>query len=101
MIPTGALVLVNLAAANRDLSHYERPDEFDIFRPAKSHVAFAFGPHRYLGMHLATMESRVVLETVLDRLPNLRLDPEAVDPHITGAICRSPLSLPVTFDPSP
>ena len=97
-IPAGAIVLVSMAAANRDESRYERPDEFDIFRPAKTHMAFAFGPHRCLGMHLARMETRVVLEALLDRLPNLRLDPEAKDPHITGEMFRSPLELPVLFE---
>jgi cytochrome P450 len=96
-LPAGALVLVNLAAANRDESRHERPDEFDVFRAPRPHMAFAFGPHRCLGMHLARMESRVVLEAVLDRLPNLRLDPDAVDPHITGMMFRSPLALPVLF----
>ena len=61
-------------------------------------IAFAFGPHRCLGMHLARMESRVVLEAVFDRLPNVRFDPEAKDPHITGELFRSPLELPVLFD---
>ncbi len=97
-IPAGSMVLVNMGAANRDETRYERPDEFDIFRPVKTHMAFAFGPHRCLGMHLARMETRVVLEALLDRLPNLRLDPEAKDPHITGDMFRSPLSLPVTWD---
>jgi cytochrome P450 len=49
-------------------------------------------------MHLARMESRVVLEAVLDRLPNLRLDPEAKDPHITGELFPA-TRLPVLFDP--
>jgi cytochrome P450 len=97
-IPAGAIILVSMASANRDETRYERPDEFDIFRPAKTHMAFAFGPHRCLGMHLARMESSVVLEAALDRLPNLRLDPEAKDPHITGELFRSPLELPVLFD---
>jgi cytochrome P450 len=97
-IPAGALVMVSMASANHDESRYERPDAFDVFRPAKTHMAFAFGPHRCLGMHLARMESRVVLEAVLDRLPNVRLDPEAKDPHITGELFRSPLALPVVFD---
>ena len=91
------IVTVNLGAANRDETRCERPDRFDIFRPAKPHMAFAFGPHRCLGMHLARMETRVVLEALLDRLPNLRLDPDAKDPHITGLIFRSPIELPVLF----
>jgi cytochrome P450 len=86
-----------MGAANRDETRYERPDEFDIFRPVRTHMAFAFGPHRCLGMHLARMETRVVLEAVLDRLPNVRLDPEAKDPHITGEMFRSPLALPVVY----
>ena len=39
--------------------------------------AFAFGPHMCLGMHLARMETKVVVDRVLDRLPDLRLDPDA------------------------
>jgi len=97
-LPAGALVNVNLGAANHDDSRYENPECFDIFRPRKQHLAFAHGPHTCLGMHLALMETRVVLEAVMDRLPNLRLHPEAVDVHIGGVIFRSPSELPVAFD---
>ncbi len=98
-IPAGAIVHLNLGSANHDESRYERPEEFDIFRPPRTHLAFAFGPHRCLGMHLATMETRVVLEAVLERLPGLRLDPDASDVHITGMVFRSPQALPVRFEP--
>ncbi len=96
-IPAGVAVQVMLGAANRDESRYERPDEFDIFRPQRQHLAFAFGPHRCLGMHLARMETEVALNAVLDRLPGLRLDPAAEDVHITGRGFRAPRSLPVLF----
>ena len=43
-----------------------------------------------LGLHLARMETRVALTQVLDRLPNLRLDPDAEPPFITGAVFRAP-----------
>ena len=89
---------VNLGAANHDETRWNDPEAFDIFRPLKAHIAFAFGPHRCLGIHLANMETRVVLETLFDRLPNLRLDPDAEDVHITGMAFRSPLELPVLFD---
>jgi cytochrome P450 len=52
-------------------------------------------------MHLARMETRVLLQTLFERLPNLRLDPEAKDAAITGLIFRSPKALPVLFDPTP
>jgi cytochrome P450 len=54
-----------------------------------------------LGMHLARMEMRAAVNRLLDRCPNLRLDPDAVardDPHIHGETFRSPTSLPVLFD---
>jgi cytochrome P450 len=97
-VPAGSLVAVNLAAANRDETRYENPDAFDLFRPQKTHMAFAFGPHRCLGMHLARVETTVVVNALLDRLPGLRLDPDAVDVHITGLTFRSPLALPVRFE---
>jgi cytochrome P450 len=49
-------------------------------------------------MHLARLETRVLLNAVLDRLPGLRLDPAAEDVHIHGMMFRSPPNLPVRFD---
>jgi hypothetical protein len=43
------------------------------------------------------METRVAVNRVLDRLPNLRLDPAAEPPYIQGVAFRSPNSLPVVF----
>ena len=96
-IPAGSYIQVLIGAANRDETRWDRADEFDIHRPPRQHMSFAFGPHRCLGMHLARMETKVCLEALLDRLPNLRLDPAAEDVHITGRAFRSPRSLPVLF----
>jgi cytochrome P450 len=96
-IPKGAVVGVCMGAANHDPGRFEHPERFDIFRPSKPHVAFATGPHTCLGMHLARMETTVVVNAVLDRLPNLRLDPAAEDVHISGLGFRAPRSLPVLF----
>jgi cytochrome P450 len=51
-------------------------------------------------MHLARLELRAGLNAILDRLPNLRLDPEAAPLTIEGLAFRGPVSLPVIFDPS-
>jgi len=51
-----------------------------------------------LGMHLARLETKVVITAVLDRLQGLRLDANGGDPHIHGLIFRSPTALPVAFD---
>ncbi len=97
-VPKDAALSVHLGAANRDPSRWEEPERFDVLRPAQPHLAFAFGRHVCLGMHLARMETRVLLETLLDRLPGLCLDPDAQDVHITGMVFRSPLALPVRFE---
>ena len=94
---SGSVVVAHLGAANRDPLRWEEPDRFDIFREPKPHASFALGPHTCLGMHLARMETRVALEALLDRLPDLRLDPGSQDPHITGLGFRSPTTLPVQF----
>ncbi|HEY3097140.1 MAG TPA: cytochrome P450 [Acidimicrobiia bacterium] len=96
-IPAGAVVITNMGSANHDEQYWDRPEEFDIHREQRQHVAFAFGPHMCLGMHLARMETRVLLERVFERLPNLRLDPGADAPHITGMTFRAPPALPVIF----
>jgi cytochrome P450 len=98
LVPAGAHVVVMLGAANRDPERYREPDRFDIFRDPKQHISFGHGPHMCLGMHLARMETRVAVDALLDRLPNLRLDPEGDDPHIHGQIFRSPTALPALFD---
>jgi cytochrome P450 len=97
-VPAGSPIHVCMGAANHDPTRYDRPHEYDLFREPQQHLAFAFGPHMCLGMHLARMETTVALDAVLDRLPNVRLDPSAEDVHITGLMFRAPASLPVVFD---
>jgi len=99
-LPAGSVIHVCVGSANHDETRWQHPDDLDIFRPARQNMAFAFGPHACLGMHLARMETRVVLEALFDRLPGLRLDPAADDVHVTGYMFRSPLELPVIFDRS-
>jgi cytochrome P450 len=96
-LPAGTIVLANMGAANHDDTRWDEPDRFDIFRAPQPHVAFASGPHLCLGMHLARMETRVVLERILDRLPDIRLDPDADPPAITGMTFRSPSQLRVVY----
>jgi cytochrome P450 len=98
-IPAGSFVAVSLGAANRDPGRYADPDAFDVAREGGQAISFGGGIHKCLGMHLARMEMRVLLNAVLDRLPELRLDPAAQDVHIHGLIFRSPPNLPVRFGP--
>lgn len=92
----GDKVLLSWASANRDPDAFEHPDAFVYDRPNNRHLAFGAGPHRCLGAHLARLEVRVVLEEVLRRIPDFRLeDPGAV--VMGGSINRLVRSLPAVW----
>ena len=99
-IPKGTNVSVSVAAANRDPAHYPDPDRFDPTRKNFAHLTFGAGPHVCLGMPLARMETMVAINALLDRLPDLHLDPTAPEPVINGVAFRSPAALPVEYTPA-
>jgi cytochrome P450 len=96
-LPKGSVVHICLGAANRDPSRWERPDDFDITRPIKPSLAFGNGSHICLGMHVARAELHVGINALLDRLPNLRLDPQLDAPRFVGFYERGATALPVVF----
>ena len=93
------LILVH-SAANRDVAKFACPHLADLERrlPA-DHLAFNKGPRACVGMGLARVEIREAVAAILDRLPNLRLDPDAEKPHFSGLFVRSWRPLNVLFDP--
>jgi len=99
-VAAGASLLLLTGSANRDDARWDRPDEWDLDRPDQSHLAFGWGRHLCLGMHLARLELRVGIATLLERLPGLRLDPAAPPPRIVGTAFRGPERLDVLFDPA-
>jgi cytochrome P450 len=101
-IPAGSVVTVALGSANRDETHFTDPDRYDVHRQGQPHLAFSSGPHMCLGMHLARTEMRIVLNALLDRIPDLELAPgppgsATADPHIHGVGFRSATCVPVRF----
>jgi cytochrome P450 len=97
-IPAGAIVEMNLGAANRDPARWDDPDRFDPHRSPKPNLGFAGGPHICLGMHVARAEMWVAMNAVLDRLSNVRLDPAAPNVRIIGLEHRGPNGVPVLFN---
>jgi cytochrome P450 len=73
-IAAGDGVLCVLDTANHDEAAFSAPSTLDITRRGRSHVAFGFGVHQCLGVQLARVELQVALESLLRRLPALRLD---------------------------
>lgn len=72
-VKAGELVVIYLAAANRDPSVFEDPHRFDIERQnAGRHLAFSGGRHFCLGAALARAEGEVGLRTFFDRFPQAR-----------------------------
>ena len=96
-IRAGDQVTVSIAGANRDPRIFDDPDEFQIRRPnATRHLAFAHGPHFCLGAHLARLEARIAVATLLDLLPELRLD-ERYPAAPRGLVFRKPTDLQVRW----
>ncbi|BBX04891.1 cytochrome [Mycolicibacterium moriokaense] len=97
-IPAGSVVHIGIGPANRDPARWDRPDEFDITRKMKPSLGFGQGSHICLGMHVARAEMTTAISALLDRLPNLRLDPDQEAPRIIGLYERGATAIPVLFD---
>ncbi|MEU4047859.1 cytochrome P450 [Streptomyces olivaceus] len=72
-VPADDGVIALLAGANHDPEQFDDPEEVDFHRTDNHHVAFGYGVHQCVGQHLARLELEVALETLLRRVPTLRL----------------------------
>jgi len=75
-IKKGDAICINLLKANYDPKVFENPDQMDIRRVKGDlkHLAFGHGGHLCIGRNLARLEARVMLCTIVERLPNLKLE---------------------------
>jgi len=95
-IAAGQRVSLSFAAACRDPEKFEEPDLFRLDREHYRHYAFGVGIHRCLGSNLARLVLRLALQTVLDRLGDLRLA-ESFTPTYRVSSVRGLERLDVTF----
>ncbi|HLG01911.1 MAG TPA: cytochrome P450 [Acidimicrobiia bacterium] len=96
-LPAGTDLLPSPGSGDRDARHFADPDTWDPDRGMQPNLAFGTGRHQCLGMHLARAEMRMSLEAVIDRLPDVRLDPDSDPPNIIGFAFRGPDHLRVRF----
>jgi cytochrome P450 len=96
-IAQGDIVLLLVAAAERDPAAYPDPDRFNPWREPPRHLAFGLGTHFCLGAPLARLEGRLALTRLAQRVsaPRLVADPP---PYKTNATLRGPSAMPVEFD---
>lgn len=69
----GERVVLHYASANRDEAVFDDPMRFDIMRDPNPHLAFGFGAHFCLGIHLAKLETRCLLEQFAARVASFEL----------------------------
>ncbi len=97
-IPKDNAVYLLVGAANRDPEKFPDPEKLDINRPSVRSLGFGYGIHFCIGAALARLESQVAFETIIRRLPDLKMvgDPPAFR---TNYSLRGLLALPVAFGP--
>jgi cytochrome P450 len=101
-IPTGAQVIICLAAANRDGKQYVDSEALDLGRAESRHLAFGHGIHHCLGAPLARMEGQLALHSLFRRFPELRLAVPVGELHWghgDGLVLRGLSELPVVPGP--
>ncbi|WP_018503154.1 cytochrome P450 [Parafrankia discariae] len=96
-IRAGDQVLLCLGAANRDPAVFDRPDEFDITRATKAHLAFGHGMHGCLGGLLAEMQAQVAFECLFGATTRVEARTDQLEWQDHSSIVRGLRQLPVTL----
>ncbi|AHH94990.1 cytochrome P450 [Kutzneria viridogrisea] len=98
LVRAGEAVLTQNAAANRDKSVWDKPEELDFHREHNPHIAFGHGAHHCLGAQLARVELQVAVGSLLKRMPDLRFAvPAEQVPFKHGRLVRGLRSMPVAW----
>lgn len=72
LIPKNSLVSISIGAANMDPSVFENATEFKLNRGGKI-LSFGYGPHYCIGAHLAKLETKIALNSLINSFPDIRL----------------------------
>lgn len=92
----GHSIMFVYPSGNRDEREFEQPDRFDIRRDNPRILTFGHGAHRCLGAHFAKLEGKIMLEEVMRRMPEYRIDHSRAKLLRTEFV-RGHLELPFEF----
>ena len=100
-VKKGEMIILLHAAANRDPERFPCPADVDLERPEPTgHLAFARGTRSCVGSSLARTEMMEATKQIIERFPNLHLDPSAEPPSFRALYMRSMGPLNVILGPS-
>jgi cytochrome P450 len=94
----GEDVMLPTLLGGRDPRAYPNPHVIDIDRNPRP-VTFGRGPHVCIGIHLAKREMKVMIETFLSRMKNIRI-PEGAELKFETNSTIGLLNLPLAWDPA-
>lgn len=95
-IPSGSVVLMLLASANRDSGHFADPDRFDLERDTSEHLALGQPGHLALWAPRARLEARVAIEVLFERLPDFGPGDGEIQ-WCSALLFRGPRVVPVAY----
>jgi cytochrome P450 family 142 subfamily A polypeptide 1 len=99
-LSAGDKVMLLYESANFDETKFDDPERFDISRAPNDHLAFGSGTHFCLGASLARLELRVMLEQLVQRLPDMALASDDAPAARPATFISGLLSMPVQFTPT-
>jgi len=96
----GDKVAAVIASGNRDAARFDDADEINLERKnPRQHLAFSVGIGACAGSPLARVELQEGVSRIVNRLENLRLDPDAPRPGLEGSIFKLTTPVHVLFTP--
>ena len=97
IIPSGDTVIIHIGGVNRDPEEFTNPDQLNFTRQNR-HIAFGGGIHHCLGIFLAKIEAQIAINTLIQNLPDIRINTDKLDWRDSIAL-RGLKTLPVKFTP--
>jgi cytochrome P450 len=95
----GERVLLSWVSGNLDETEFENPDEVDFDRANKRHMTFGLGSHRCMGAGVVRLEFRILLEQILRRMPDFRVEEAGLRPSPAPAMLAGYEHAPFVFTP--